>query len=158
VDAWIHRLLLSHDGATDSPTDWEHPPGFDWVGSWQAVRRFQTAAESVLGQPLRVDDSVQDASFFGELFVFEEGAVRPNVTTMVFKIAIRFSAFGRMATIYTNSAQSDLKRYPVERLAALLEDHGFVYVPAEALAEPYDGLTPNMPPDFTWGLRFFDYL
>ena len=145
--------------SNDSPTDWEYPEGFDWTEAWRAVRQYQAAAEELLGQRLRVDDQVQDASFFGELFVFEDGAVRPDgVTVMVFKVAIRFSSFGRLATIHTNSALSDLGRYPVDRLAELLEVHGFVYVPHEALAEPYDGVLPNMPADYTWWLRFFDYI
>src|SRR5262249_41989412 len=112
----------------------------------------------LLGQPLRVDDQVQDASFFGELFVFEEGAVRPSVTAMVFKMAIRFSSFGRMATIHTNSALSDLGRYPEDRLAALLAEDGCVSIPGEALVEQYDGVMPNVSADFTWWLRFFDYM
>jgi hypothetical protein len=154
VDLRIHQLLLSND----SPTDWEYPQGFDWDAAWRDVRQFLPAAEALIGQPLQVDDQVQDASYFAELFVFEEGAVRPPVTAMVFKIAIRFSSFGRMATIHTNSALSDLGRYPVERLAALLEEYGFVYIPAEALAEPYDGVMPDVPADFTWWFRFFDYM
>lgn len=154
MDERIHELLLSND----NPTDWEYPQGFDWAEGWRSVRQFQTAAEALLGQRLSVDDQVQDASFFGELFVFEDGAVRPHVTEMVFKLAIRFSSFGRMATIHTNSARSDLGRYPVDRLATLLDEHGFVYIPAEALTEPYDGVLPNVPADFTWWLRFFDYM
>jgi hypothetical protein len=154
MDRRIHELLLSND----SSTHWEYPPGFDWAGAWEAVRRYQAAAEEILGYPLKADNQVEDASFFGELFVFEEGAVRPPVTALVYKIAIRFSSFGRMATIHTNSRQSDLGRYPVDRLAELLEEHGFVYVPAAALDEPYDGVVPNVPKDFTWGTRYFDYL
>jgi len=155
VDERLHQVLLSND----STTDWEYPRDFDWAAAWEAVRQYRTAAELVLGQPLRVDDQVQDASFFAELFVFEDGAVRPDgVTTLVFKIAIRFSSFGRMATIHTNSAISNLDRYPVERLAGLLGDHGFVYIPATALTEPYDGVVPGLGAGFTWWLRFFDYM
>ncbi len=155
MDRRIHQLLVSND----SPTDWEYPSGFDWTAACRAVRLLQPAAEALLEQPLRLDDQVQDASYFAELFVFEDGAVRPPVTSMVFKIAIRFSSFGRMATIHANSVLSDLGQYPVAPLAALLEVQGFVYVPAEVLAEPYDGVLPHVPADITtWWGRFFDYM
>lgn len=159
MDASIHYILLQHDSATDV----EYPPGFDWQAAMTAVKALKVEAERILGQPLKLDDQVQDASFFAELFVFEEGAVGPNgVTTMVFKIAIRFSTFGKMATIHTNSVASDLGRYPIARLAELLETNGFQYIPAESLGERYDGrlkwLDKSVGGDATWWYRFFDYM
>jgi len=92
MDAHIHDILVQND----SPTDVEYPSGFDWQASIAAVKALKPQAERILGQPLKLDDQVQDASFFAELFVFEDGAVGPNgVTTMVFKIAIRFSTLVR---------------------------------------------------------------
>jgi hypothetical protein len=98
MDTRIHDILLQNDSATDV----EYPPEFDWQASMAAVNAMKPQAEPILGQPLKLDDQVQDASFFAELFVFEDGAVGPNgATTMVFKVAIRFSTFGKMATIHT---------------------------------------------------------
>jgi hypothetical protein len=159
MDARIHDLLLQHDSATDV----EYPPGFDWKASMAAVKALKPDAERILGQPLKLDDQVQDASFFAELFVFEDGAVGSNgVTTMVIKIAIRFSTFGKMATVHTNSAASDLGKYPVARLAELLEQHGFHYVPVDSLGERYDGklkgLDLSVGGEPTWWYRFFDYM
>jgi hypothetical protein len=159
MDARIHDILLQHDSATDV----EYPPGFDWQASMAAVKALKPEAERILGQPLKLDDQVQDASFFADLFMFEEGAVGPNgVTTMVFKIAIRFSTFGKMATIHTNSAASDRGTYPVARLAEFLEKSGFQYIPAESLAERYDGklkgLDQSVGGPATWWYRFFDYM
>jgi hypothetical protein len=159
MDARIHNILLQNDSATDV----EYPSGFDWQTSMAAVKALKWDAERILGQPLKLDDQVQDASFFTELFVFEDGAIRPNgVTAMVFKIAIRFSAFGKMATIHTNSPTSDLRKYPMTPLAELLEQHDFKYVPAEALAERYDGklkwLDQSVGGEATWWYRFFDYM
>jgi hypothetical protein len=155
VDEAIHQLLLSND----SETDLEFPSGFDWTAASEAVRHFRAPAEFVLGQSLRLDDQVQDASFFAELFVFAEGAVRPDgVTFLCFEIAIRFSSFGRMATIHTNSSLSDLGCSPVDQLAALLGEHGFVHVPVAALAQPYDGKNLGLGANFTWWDRFFDYV
>src|SRR3954451_4308118 len=109
MDTRTHEILLRNDIATDV----EYPPGFDWHASMVAVKALKPRAEDILGQPLKLDDQVQDASFFAELFVFADGVVDPNgVATMVFKIAIRFSTFGKMATIHTNSAASDLHKYP----------------------------------------------
>jgi hypothetical protein len=159
MDARIHDILLQSDSATNV----ECPPGFDWQASMAAVKALKPEAEQILGQSLKLDDQVQDASFFAELCVFEDGAVGPNgVTTLVFKIAIRFSTFAKMATIHTNSAASDLGRYPVTRLAELLEKTGFQYIPAESLAERYDGtlqwLDQRVGGAATWWYRFFDYM
>jgi len=159
MDARIHDILLRNDSATDV----EYPPGFDWRVSMAAVEALKPHAERILGQPLKLDDQVQDASFFAELFVFEEGAVGPNgATVMVFKIAIRFSTFGKMATIHTNLAASDLDKYPVARLADLLEKHGFQFIPVEALSDQYDGklkgLGQSAGAEATWWYRFFDYM
>jgi hypothetical protein len=135
MDHRIRQILSQHDSATHA----EYPPDFDWRASMAAVKALKPHAEQILGQPLKLDDQVQDASFFAELFVFEDGAVGPNGgTALVYKIAIRFSNFGKMATVHTNSVASDLHQYPVDQLAELLERHGFRYIPAEALGEPYD--------------------
>jgi hypothetical protein len=128
-----------------------------------AVKALKPQAERILGQPLKLDNQVQDASFFAELFVFEDGAVGANgATVMVFKIGIRFSTFGKMATIHTNSAASDLSKYPLARLAELIEKQGFQYIPVEALNEPYDGklkrLDQSLGAEATWWYRFFDYM
>jgi hypothetical protein len=159
MDTRTHDILMQNDSAAAV----EYPPGFDWQASFAAVKALTPHAERILGQPLKLDDQVQDASFFAELFVFEDGAVEPNgVTTMVFKIAIRFSTFGKLATIHTNSAESDLDKYPVARLADLLEQHGFNYIPAESLSERYDGklteLGQSLGGEATWWYRFFDYM
>jgi hypothetical protein len=155
MDARIREILMRNDSATAV----EYPPGFDWQEAMAAVKALKPKAEELLGQPLKLDDQVQDASFFAELFVFEEGAVGPNgATTMVFKIAIRFSTFGKMATVHTNSAASDLRKYPVDRLARLLEQHGFQYIDAPSLGEPYDGKLNGLGADATWWFRFFDYM
>src|SRR5262245_44282080 len=141
------REILSQN---DSPTDWEYPPGFDWKSSMAAVRELKPHAKQVLGQPMKLDDQVQDASFFAELFVFEDGAVSSNlVTALIYKIGIRFSMFGKMVTVHTNSPDSDLRNYPVQHLATLLEQRGFQYVDAVALTEPYDGKLKGMDANAT---------
>jgi hypothetical protein len=106
---------------------------------------------------------VQDASFFAELCVFEDRAVDPSgATVMVVKITIRFSTFGKMATMHTNSTASDLDKYPMARLANVLEQHGFHYIPAESLSERYNGklkgLDQSVGGEATWWYRFFDYM
>src|SRR5262245_11956610 len=71
MDARIHDILWENDSATDV----EYQPSFDWQASMAAVKALKSDAEQILGQPLKLDDQVQDASFFAELFVFEDGAV-----------------------------------------------------------------------------------
>jgi len=159
MDTHTRQLMLQNDTAAHV----ECPPGFDWQVSMAVVKALKPHAERILGQPLKLDDQVQDASFFAELFVLEDGAINPyGSTALVFKIAIRFSAFGKMATIHTNSTASDVQKYPVAQLAKLLEQHGFEYIPAEFLNEPYDGklkaLGHGLGMDCTWWCRFFDYM
>src|SRR5262249_59767760 len=131
---------------------------FDWNASMQTVREVQPRLEEILGHPLKLDDQVQDASFFAELFWLEDGAVRPNgVVVHCFKIAVRFSSFGRMVTIHTNSATSDLSQYPVKQLVAVLNQHGFQYIDPEALNELYDGRLQTKCAALTCWIRYFDY-
>jgi hypothetical protein len=57
---------------------------------------------------------------------------------------------------------ADLDKYLVARLAELLEQHGFQYIPAESLSERYDGklkgLDQSVGSEATWWYRFFDYM
>jgi hypothetical protein len=155
MDNRIHQILLSHD----SSTDWECPSDFNWESEWEDVRALHPEAEAILGVALRVDDGVQDASFFAELYLLEEGAIRPSgVIAHLFKIAIRFSSFGRMVTIHSNSARSSLTDYPIHQLIELLQKRGYTYIAPEDLQFPYDGGLPVNDSKFTWWYRFFDYL
>lgn len=159
MDPHIYQILLQHDSATDV----EFPPGFDWQASMAAVKSLKPEAERILGEPLKLDDRVQDASFFTELFLLEKGVAGVNgEAPMVFKIGIRFSTFGKMATIHTNSPASVLSNSTVDRLAELLNRAGFQYIPVEALAERYDGkvkwLDQSVGGEATWWFRFFDYM
>ncbi|MBL8796310.1 MAG: hypothetical protein JNM56_20590, partial [Planctomycetia bacterium] len=91
MDIHTRELFLSND-----TIGVEYPPDFDWSLSMSAVLAFKSHAENLLGQPLNLDNQVQDASFFADLFIFEDGAVGSNgVTAMVFKIGIRFSSFAK---------------------------------------------------------------
>ena len=145
MDTRTREILMKNDSATDL----EYPPGFNWEASMAAIRALRLHAEKVLGQALELDDQVQDASFFAELFV---------VTAMAFKIALRFSTFGRMATVRTNSAASDLGECAVTRLVSLFGAHGFCYVDPQSLSEPYDGELKGLGGEATWWHRFFDYM
>jgi hypothetical protein len=138
----------------DTAGDWEFPAGFDYVTSLEQVKHFQLRVEEKLRLRLRLDDQVQDASFFAELFELEEGGVLPNGTTyLVFKIGIRFSTFGRMVTIHGNSPKS----YPLMALIDLLVEHGFQYMDVESLNETYDGEFRQIQRRISWWDRFFDY-
>jgi hypothetical protein len=155
VDEDTHRILLDND----STTNWEHPPEFDWAGSMDRVKAFKVDAEQLLGQPLRFFDQVQDASFFAELYVPHERKTSHG-TEVRMKIAIRFSNFGGMATVWADRSVSDLNEYPVDRLVRQLTEHGFVPVCADALREVYDGKNDtswSSARPFTWWLRFFEY-
>ena len=95
--------------------------------------------------------------------MYEDGAVFPDGGSVgVFKVAIRFSNFGHMATIQTNSPKSKLDNYPVEELAKLVEEYGFRYVSVDVLRKLYDGkfraLDNWCGGNATWWDRFFEYM
>lgn len=157
MDERTHEILLRNDSATH----WEYPPDVDWSDACDRVSRFRTAAEAVLGQPLTEDTGVQDASYFAELYLPRERLMPHGGLEVRKNLAIRFSNFGRMATILADEQVSSLDRYPVDRLVGLLQEHGFTYIDARALNEPYDGKADaswHVGGPFTWWLRYFDYL
>jgi hypothetical protein len=137
----------------DSPNEWETPTDFDYLKELYEVRNLGPTLSQICGYPLRLDDQVQDASYFTEWFALEpEPRPMPNSSAMswIRIIGIRFSAFGRM---YTISFGSDL--YPVseatrERVIDFLAASSYVYVPDSILALPGRS--------FDWQIRFFDYL
>lgn len=66
-------------------------------------------------------------------------------------ISVRISNWGNLATVDDDSAlEPDL----LERLKALLQASGYLYIPPTVLAESYT----RVPWIKTWWIRYFDYL
>jgi hypothetical protein len=148
----LHDILLKFD-----LPEFECPPDFDGTAAMSLVRRIQPELEAVLSLPLELNSNVQDASYFTELEVVEPAPGLPQGRTkrLTTRLSIRFSCFGRMATVCDWGQGIEAVR--LSALGDLLSAHGFVYVPEAALQEKYDGRAwPGQGPP-TWFRRYFDY-
>jgi hypothetical protein len=143
----------------DDPVHWECPPDFPWKSALAQVAELQPRLEEVVGQALVLDTNVQDASHFTELSWQTVPRPVPGIGKRVILtyIAIRFSAFGRLATLWGNVPEAPLDAELCGRIARVLVNAGYVVVPADALDEPYDGTNQFASQIRTWWLRYFDY-
>jgi len=145
--------LLAHD----SQTDWEMPADFDYWTALAEVRTLGSELSAICGHPLKLDDQVQDASFFADWAAYES-APRPSpgvpsgaIHTI---ICIRFSSFGRMFSIWCDSDVFPIAADTRDRLIGYLAERDFVFVPDSLLDQPYH--RPEFARD--WQIRFFNYL
>ncbi|HEX8465872.1 MAG TPA: hypothetical protein VF627_14760, partial [Abditibacterium sp.] len=109
--------------AADHPVEWEAPPDFDWHNAMTRVRNLQPKVESLLECRVKIDENVQDASFFTQI--------------LCDSCSIMFSAFGNLFTIWTeNGLLGNLE----EKVVPIVENEAFVYVPTYELDEIYTGI------------------
>jgi hypothetical protein len=132
----------------DQPAHWDYPPGFDYHAATERFARFVEELSAKLGGALKAETGVhiQDASFHSQVFLPLPGGRHA---------LIRFSNFGDMATV------SDDDPVPEPTMAVVLEmlaQHGYVYVPAAVLAQPYTGSNPGVTGIDTWWIRYFDWV
>jgi hypothetical protein len=156
----IRELLLS----VDDPNEWEFPKVFNYYEAIGKVKQVKPLIENVINQTLQIDESVQDASFFTELFILDESQRKfrdAGLSHMHYvDFAIRFSAFGSLVSIYCSRNNSDyLDKYPIEKVLKILKESGYVFVESSHLQEPYDGLHKSLRNSgSSWWIRYFDYL
>jgi hypothetical protein len=159
MDEATHRLLVAADdadGAEVPAGDWR---AFPYQALAKSVSEVQRALEKELGLRLVRDGNVQDASFHDEIRVLHpEFGWRREGGHLVSDLAIRFSNFGRLYTIFTNLAGIP-GEIPIGVLKEIVTRHGWTYVAPEPLEELYDGIHPGFRDGkTTWWIRFFDYL
>jgi hypothetical protein len=150
MDAKMLLLLLS----ADDPERCEQPSGFDRQASMSRVELIVPEVEQIIGRPLELDTAVEDASFFTEISLRQPAAKAGFIDAL---IAVRFSAFGELFTVWTSCPDHPLPKTVVQRSIAAVEEHGFRYVDEDSLAEPYGGANPAFAGQM-WGYRFFEYL
>ncbi len=132
----------------DDPRYWEYPPDFDCAAAAQRFEKFANSLSLKLGFRIESETGgkIQDASFHSQIFL-----PLGNDSHAV----IRFSNFGDLSTV------SDEETVPAELLravVALLESHGYIYVPVEVLCQPYTGLNPGVDGIRSWWVRYFDWV
>lgn len=132
----------------DDPEHWGYRPGFDYKIAARRFTKFTEALSSALGVPLKSEtgNTIQDASFHSQIFL----PVEEERYTL-----IRFSNFGDMATI---SADEPVPTALMEAVVKLLDKHGYVYVPASILEQPYTGRNPGVTGISNWWIRYFDWV
>lgn len=140
---------------------WEFPNNdkdFDYWSEMALVERIKPTIEEIIGHALWQDKSVQDASFFTELAWLDEKFYTPGKGgALVPHIAIRFSNFDRMVTIYSgNNDEKGLLRFEPQ-IVEMLSGHGYKYVSMDVLNKDYPG-SEDWHKGWTWFTRFFDYL
>lgn len=137
--------------ANDNQVFWEFPPDFDCKREEAAFRRFAKELESVLCLRFDIETGakIQDASFHSQITIVHS----EDDHTL-----LRFSNFGRLATVY---GLNDGEQVPTDLLKAivhLLGEHGYVYIPPSELEVRYTkpaGLEIGI---HDWFYRFFEYL
>jgi hypothetical protein len=150
MDAKMLLLLQS----ADDPERCEQPSGFNWRAAMNRVELIVPELEQIIGRPLDLDTAVQDASFFTEISLRQPAAKAGYIDAL---IAVRFSAFGDLFTVWTSCPEDPLPKAVVQRVILSVEGHGFRYVNEDSLAEPYSGANPVFAGQ-TWGYRYFEYL
>lgn len=146
----LRELLLMND----IQGSWETPPGADWTVEISRIRELIPVLESSLQTSLRLDDGVQDASFIADVGVLSKLPDANGVIHLCYRICVRFSWFGGLFSIYGEN----FDEYNTLEAIRVLSGHGYTYVPAAELDDPYDGLNEPYEKGMTWWVRYFDYL
>ena len=160
----IEKLLRASDDSVGS-----YVPGDDWASFpyyelANSVEEVKAALQKATGVEFDRDGNAQDASFHDELRILSpESYLTNRVTVYIPEIGIRFSNFGRLFTIHS-AFDKIPKKYPVQEIQEIVEAHGWIFIPADKLKEPYDGVNVRLR-DYmglgnkvTWWIRFFDYI
>lgn len=152
MDEATLQLLRS----SDHPEACEYPPDFLWEQEVAQVRALRPRLESIVGRSLTMDEGVQDAAFFTDLSALERHPA-PDMPCLYVAVGIRFSAFGRLATVWSSSQTEAPPSSVVSGIAAELQSHGYRFVSLDALEEPYTGTNRHLQSLASWWRRFFDY-
>ena len=125
----------------DDPLECEAPHDFDRDATLLRIRDLQPALERLTGLPFQIDEQVQDASYFAELFARDpiERPLPSGGCYIETFIGVRFSAFRDLFTIWTCSSVRPISDDERARIAKLVSSAGFLYVPSDILDLPYTG-------------------
>jgi len=133
---------------------YEYPPNFNWESEMKRVKGLIWNLENRLGVILKVDENVQDASYFAEIY---HRYLDRETNQWNTPISFMFSSFGGLFTQWSNS---DFCRPPTKNIEDAVEyigSQGFVFVSGDVLEQKYDGLATRLH-GYTWHARYFSYL
>ena len=151
--------------AADRLDEWEFPAnGYDYDSLWAELDAIAPQLESIVGFTLDVDRNVQDASFLTDVGLLDNRYYNRQLHSGVihYIFSFRFSNFSRLFTLHGAEWEQRYDELRLGECLRLLRDNNFIYVPADALDSPYDGVNGSDNPisgsPMTWWIRFFDYI
>lgn len=144
----LHKLKAADCDA------YEYPPDFSWETEMKRVKGLVWRLEAILGVILKVDDQVQDASYFAEIYHRHLEREKNQWNT---SICFLFSSFGGLFTHWSNSERYRPDDTHIEEAVEYIESQGFVFVSGDVLELEYDGLAEGLH-GYTWHARYFSYL
>lgn len=154
MDQELFRLL----NRVDDPEECEAPAEFDREAEVSAVRNLIRPLNELVGRDFALNDRIEDAPHFAEVSVTDwipnpSGGKDGEVI-----ISLRFSAFGRLFVVWSACPEhKKLDPRIIEQMIDLVRRSGYVYVNADALVEPYEGVNPTLKGRYTWWGRYFDW-
>ena len=140
-------MLLLHD----EERRWEFPSRFNAIDIEQRAWKVHAELCERFGD-LGFDDWIQDASFHVAI-VFKP--YEATTSTARRQPEVRFSNFGNLATLTFEDLLPENARHAI---VESLSKHDFVFVDADELDEPYDGVMSTEGSTITWWTRYFDFL
>jgi hypothetical protein len=159
MDKETHDILVT----ADRLNEWEFPSD-SADDLWAEIDALLPMLESLTCRKLDVDRNVQDASFLTDIGLLSDRYYdRKTGTGVIYYIfAFRFSNFGRLFTLHGGEWEERHQEFHLTECTELIKSRGFVYVRAEDLESPYDGINGSDNPidgsPLTWWIRFFDYI
>ncbi|MHB9089338.1 MAG: hypothetical protein ACYC5A_08985, partial [Thermoleophilia bacterium] len=143
------KLLLLHD----EDQAWEFPSHFDADDMEKRARKVHSELCSHFGK-LEFEDWIdnQDASF-GLAIIFKP--YEKKTSSIMQQPVIRFSNFGNFATFTLEELLPENAR---RIIIDSLNHNGFIFIDAEEIDEPYDGVMAPNESISTWWIRYFDWL
>jgi hypothetical protein len=158
----MEKSLLDFLISIDDAENCEASKNFNYLKEMDNVKNIKNKLESLVKEHLEIDEFVQDASFFTELFILETSQKMRKDNgegyVCLFDLSIRFSSFGNMVCIFSNNDFDIYSKYPIKEIIDLLKSEGYVYVDAKQLDELYTGINTHIGDKDTWWIRYFDYL
>lgn len=161
---WLELLrALDEPGELGQAAGLEFPRDVDWPAIQQRYERLAARLSDVFGCPLAAGKGpYQDAALFGEIQIPPEFTkTRAKRTRIRFPVIVAVSNFGNLAACWPGGASPPpLHPEDLSRVVPVLDELGYLFVPAHVLEGRYDG--PNQwvfsGRDETWLDRYFSVL
>jgi hypothetical protein len=158
MDADTLRTLIEVDAEANAknPRHRECPDDLDFEGETNKLHALRPTVEQLTGRTFEGPGFAQDASFFTDLATYDVTTNSRGGRTLWAALAIRFSNFGGLFTVWTTSA-TPVSPEIVGKVIEVVKQHGYRYIDNAVLDESYSGASPRWKGE-SWRIRFFDYV